>query len=104
VKVPNSEFCADKGTQGAVCEFTNGGPSSRFNKIQWDQKRFGMACTEVETVTKLLGVIKKLCFDTGRCSFEEYKQLEARVMKLYRKVGRDADQAMAQLEGDLPVQ
>lgn len=104
VSVPNTEWCGDKGTHGAVCDYSNGGPTTQLNKPQWDQKRFGMACTEVSNVTKLLGVIKKLCFDTGRCTYEEYKALEKKVMRLYRKVGFDADAAIAELNATEPLE
>lgn len=104
VPVPNAEFCGDKGTHGAVCDYTNGGPTTQLNKLQWDQKRFGMACTEVSTITKLLGVIRKLCFDTGRCTYEEYKSLEKKVLRMYRKVGFDADAALAELDAMEPLE
>lgn len=99
VPIKNEEFCADKGRLGAVCNWTNGGPTTQLTKPEWDQKRFGMACTEVESITRLLGVIRKLCFDSGRCTYEEYKSLEKAVMKLYRKSGFSDIEAMEQLEG-----
>lgn len=104
VPVSNSQFCADKGKVGATCDWTNGGPTVHLTKPEWDKKRFGMACTEVSTITKLLGVIKKLCFDSGRCSFEEYKELEKSVLKLYRKLDFDVDAAISQLEAAAPSQ
>lgn len=98
VKVKNFEFWADKGQRGAVNGWINGGPDRSLNKLQWDKARFGMACTEVSNLTMLLGVVKKLCFDTGRCTYEEYKQLEARVMRLYKKAGLDFAQAQFELD------
>lgn len=103
VKVTNEEFCGDKGTLGATCDWTNGGPTTKLNKPQWDQKRFGMACAKVESITRLLGVIKKLCFDTGRCTYEEYKYVEKKVLRMYRKLGLDADTALAELDAMEPL-
>ena len=94
VKVPNVEFCADKGMEGAVCDFTNDGPETHLNKLEWDQKRFGMACTDVESVTKLLGVIEKLCFDDPRCDFETKKEMVAsidRVKNILYRVSRNGN-------------
>jgi len=104
IQVKNEQVCADKGRLGAVCGWTNGGPETQLSKPQWDQKRFGMACAEVDSITRLLGVIKKLCFDTGRCTYEEYKSLEKKVMRLYKRVGFDTEKAMAQLEDAVLVQ
>jgi hypothetical protein len=42
-----------------------------FNKLDWDQERFGMACTGVPPLSELLGALEKLCFDTGRCDYEK---------------------------------
>lgn len=72
---------------GATCEFTNGGEPEHYDKETWDYMRFnlGMACTEVSSLTELLGVIKKLCFDTGRCTYKEYAAVEAAIYRALRQ-------------------
>ena len=86
VHIANERFCADKGRLGAVCDYINSGPPKRYSKEDWDQIRFGMVCTDAAAITRLLGVIRKFCFDSGRCTYEEYKELERNVRRVYSNI------------------
>lgn len=82
VNVKNVRFCGDKGEQGAVCDWTLGGPTEHLSKPVWDEARLGMACTDMDSVTSILGVIKKLCFDSRRCTYDERREIEALIIRV----------------------
>ena len=77
VSVPNERVCVDKSVGGATCGYTNTNDVERYSKAEWDEMRIGWACMEVPALTRLIGVIKKLCFDTNKCSYDEKKQVKA---------------------------
>lgn len=54
-----------------------------------------MACMKVEDLTEFFGVIKKLCFDSKRCKWEQYQKIEAKFLNMYRRVGLDDEKARA---------
>lgn len=59
---------------GAHCNYMlNTKPPEDYNKMDWDAIRFGQACTEVQSISDLIGVVEKLCFDTGRCTYDQKK-------------------------------
>lgn len=76
VEIKDSVWYADEGNLGAA-EFHLLKPGQRnFSKQEWDEMRFGMACTSLSTVIELKGVIEKLCIATNSCTFEQVEALE----------------------------
>jgi hypothetical protein len=75
VKVPVTDWWADKGELGAQGFNTNGDNLGKLDKHQWDDKRFGMVCTEAENFGAWKAVILKLCKVSNRCTFEDKKKI-----------------------------
>lgn len=86
VTVPNIPLYGDKGTLGARKEYLLGGPGANINKQTWDKMRFGMVCTPVPEFSKLMAVIEKLCYQQGKCNYEEVAETAQRLYEqLYAK-------------------
>lgn len=86
--VPNIPLYADKGPLGARQEWMLGGTGRAVPKIEWDDLRFGMVCTPLPELSKILAVIEKLCY-AGHCNYEEAKAAAAEIRhRLFVKRGR----------------
>jgi hypothetical protein len=89
VSVPNVKFCVNKGEAGVECDYTNGGPSERHSASEWQSMSVGIAATDMASLTALLGTIRKLCFNSNRCTFEQYKEIEKTSSILYESPDDD---------------
>lgn len=76
VNVPDSEWCGDKGNLGAHCSHLLTVQTRDIPKDQWDVERFGMACTKLENMTALKGVVEKLCSQTKDCTYQQKQLIE----------------------------
>ena len=63
LKIPNIEFCRDKGKLGAVCAFWLNAKETkkRIGPTEWTQKRFGMVCTSEAGAGNINAIIEKAC-------------------------------------------
>lgn len=77
VEIRDHEVCGDKGELGASCFHMLSDRSRKLTKGQWELERFGQLCMKAEAYANFKEALLKLCQKTGRCSFEEIKQIEA---------------------------
>lgn len=76
VKIKDSTWYADEGPLGsAEFRFMHFGKIRDVPKVEWDNLRFGMACTPLSNVIELKGNLEKLC-QNNMCTFEQQKIVE----------------------------
>lgn len=74
VKVPNTEWCGDMGSEGAYCFNTLFPLEREISKEDWDKERLGMLCTTADSFSEMKKAILKLCRTNKRCKFEEFEE------------------------------
>jgi len=76
VRIKNSEWCGDFGSEGSSCFNTHNDDTRDVSYQEWEDERFGMICTKAETFADWKANILKLCKVAGRrCRFEEKKNI-----------------------------
>lgn len=76
IKIKDSEFCGDMGSEGATCFKTLSGESREISPNDWDDERFGMICSSAKTFADWKKAILKLCDMTNRCEMETKKKID----------------------------
>lgn len=76
LKIPNVEFCADKGKYGAVCAYWLNAKDTkrRIKKSDWDKARIGMFCTSPKGLGAINALVEKACQQNKKC-IEDIKTL-----------------------------
>lgn len=82
VKFTDNEWCADEGRLGADCFFTLSDKSETLSKADWDNKRFGQLCTDIDSFTNWKKGIEKLCANNPDCD----PQTKAQFEKFFNKI------------------
>jgi hypothetical protein len=75
VKINDSEFCGDMGSEGATCFNLLSDKKREIKKEQWDEERFGMICSDSEAFLNLKTAIQKLCYVSKRCYYDNAKKI-----------------------------
>lgn len=75
ITLPDTEFCADLGSEGAACFHTFSETERLVPQPEWDNERFGMICTQSASFAQWKATIEKLCRDT-RCSKKEREAIK----------------------------
>lgn len=102
VRIPDTEWCGDMGSEGAACFHTLSDESRDIPKAEWDEYRFGQVCTTANDFASIKTALEKLCSMAGkRCKYYvkqaiaglEAKMLvfESRVYQLQLQKTRDAE-------------
>lgn len=84
VKIPNTEWCGDMGSEGAACFHTLSDDARDIPKAEWDAERFGQVCTTTNDFAAIQSALEKLCSMAGkRCTYyvkQALRSLEAKVL------------------------
>lgn len=75
VKIKDSEWCGDMGSEGASCFTTISGQSRDIPLREWEEDRFGMICGSPEAFLDWRTAIEKLCNKNKKCLYETKKKL-----------------------------
>jgi len=70
VKISDSEFCGDMGSEGAQCFNLLSDKERRILLPEWEKERFGMICTKADAFIEWKSAILKLCGLTKRCKYD----------------------------------
>lgn len=76
VEIKDQTWCADEGPIGADCYHTLSPAHVQLDKMLWDSVRFGMVCTESQSLADIKGAIEKLCHQTKHCTYEQVKSID----------------------------
>lgn len=70
VRIPDTEWCGDMGSEGAACFHTLTDESRDIPKAEWDDFRFGQVCTTANDFASIKSALEKLCSMAGkRCKY-----------------------------------
>jgi len=75
IKIQDSQWCGDIGSQGAVCFNTLSSGEKDIPKAVWDVQRFGMVCTSSATFADWKATIEKLCSVAKDCDYATVQKL-----------------------------
>lgn len=85
VDVPDQEWCADLGADGASCFHTLSDAQRDIPKAQWDTERVGMLVTQSDNFAALKAIVLKLCGKTKLCKYDDVKkQFEVVETRIHR--------------------
>lgn len=82
VEIHDAEWCGDMGQSGASCFHTLSEGTRDVGKERWDQERFGMICTNVESFANWKKALLKLCRTTQKCTYRETQIIQDFVERL----------------------
>lgn len=85
VQIKDSAWFGDEGREGATEFHTLTNETHDYTLAEWDKLRFGMLCTPATTFADWKSVIEKLCSESGKCTYETKKKVNA-FMKKVNKV------------------
>ncbi len=73
LKIPNVEWCRDKGPLGAHCNKQLTNEPRELPLEQWDEERFGQFCTTEKDFAKNQLFVIKACQKTKGCDVEKLR-------------------------------
>lgn len=91
VTIPDSEWCADAGSYGAICFHTLTKDTRDIPLAAWQIERFGQVCTKADSFAKIKAAIEKLCHQSGQCNVDLQKQITDTFSKVDSAVKKSKD-------------
>lgn len=82
VPVPDIEICADQGSEGATCTWTNSDKIEDIPYQAWGAKRFGQLCMSANDFGAIKATIEKLCHQSNNCTQEIQNNINSLFVKL----------------------
>lgn len=74
------------GSLGAHCAHYLSPATEDLNQLQWDARRFGMACVDVSALADWKGEVEKLCSQYP-CTYEQEQAVE-NMQRFYNELVR----------------
>lgn len=85
VRIPDTEWCGDMGSEGAACFHTLSDDARDLPKAEWDAERFGQVCTTTNNFSAIISSVEQLCSMAGRrCSYSTRKAIKKMTLNLQR--------------------
>lgn len=84
VQIRDHELCGDKGELGASCFHMLSDETRKLTYDEWEAARFGQICMQPDAYANLKAALLKLCESSGRCSWQEVKDIKNLGKKVVR--------------------